>query len=113
MTPADIDLLSFDAVAETLADALLDDRLDPVALGLSGSWGSGKTTVFGLVARELDRRKTTEQKVLWFRRTPGDTTQPGIFATPSRGSLGRLSQRESDQQKVQLRLRVEVLRRMR
>lgn len=68
--PAGIDLLSFDAVAETLADALLDDRLDPVALGLSGSWGSGKTTVLGLVAQELDRRKTNDQKVLVVQTDP-------------------------------------------
>jgi hypothetical protein len=62
--PARVDLLSFDAVAETVADALLDEALDPVALGLSGSWGSGKTTVLGLVGQELDRRKTETQKVL-------------------------------------------------
>jgi hypothetical protein len=62
--PAKIDLLSFDAVAQTVADALLDEALDPVALGLSGSWGSGKTTVLGLVGQELDRRKTETQKVL-------------------------------------------------
>lgn len=62
--PAQIDLLSFDAVAQTVADALLDEALDPVALGLSGSWGSGKTTVLGLVGQELDRRKTETQKVL-------------------------------------------------
>lgn len=68
--PAGIDLLSFDAVAETLADALLDDRLDPVALGLSGSWGSGKTTVLGLVAQELDRRMTNDQKVLVVQTDP-------------------------------------------
>lgn len=37
--PAGIDLMSFDAVAGTVADALLDEALAPVALGLSGSWG--------------------------------------------------------------------------
>lgn len=62
--PAEVDLLSFDAVAQTVADALLDEALDPVALGLSGSWGSGKTTVLGLVGQELDRRKSGMQKVL-------------------------------------------------
>ncbi len=31
--------MSFDAVAGTVADALLDEALAPVALGLSGSWG--------------------------------------------------------------------------
>ena len=68
--PAGVDLLSFDAVAETLADALLDERLDPVALGLSGSWGSGKTTVLGLVAQVLDQRKTDETKVLVVQTDP-------------------------------------------
>jgi predicted KAP-like P-loop ATPase len=68
--PASIDLLSFDAVAQTVTDALLDDTLDPIALGLSGSWGSGKTTVLGLVAQELDRRKTAEQKVLVIQTDP-------------------------------------------
>lgn len=68
--PAQIDLLSFDAVAQTVVDALLDEALDPVALGLSGSWGSGKTTVLGLVAQELERRKTEEQKVLVIQTDP-------------------------------------------
>lgn len=68
--PSQVDLLSFDAVAQTVADALLDEALDPIALGLSGSWGSGKTTVLGLVAQELDRRKTDEQKVLVIQTDP-------------------------------------------
>ena len=68
--PANMDLLSFNAVAQTVADALLDAALDPVALGLSGSWGSGKTTVLGLVAQELDRRATPEDKVLVIQTDP-------------------------------------------
>lgn len=51
--PTDVDLLSFDAVASTVVDALLDPRLDPIALGLSGSWGSGKTSVLRLIAHQL------------------------------------------------------------
>ncbi len=68
--PSGLDLLSFDAVAQTLADALLDEALDPVALGLSGSWGSGKTTVLGLVAQELDRRRADERNVLVIQTDP-------------------------------------------
>lgn len=51
--PTDVDLLSFDAVASTVVDAVLDPRLDPIALGLSGSWGSGKTSVLRLIGRQL------------------------------------------------------------
>lgn len=68
--PASTDLLSFDAVAATVADALLDEALDPVALGLSGRWGSGKTTVLGLVEQELERRTEDDKKVLVIRTDP-------------------------------------------
>lgn len=51
--PTDVDLLSFDAVASTVVEALLDPRLDPIALGLSGSWGSGKTSVLRLIGKQL------------------------------------------------------------
>lgn len=51
--PTDVDLLSFDAVAGTVVDALLDPSLDPIALGLSGSWGSGKTSVLRIIGKQL------------------------------------------------------------
>ncbi|MFJ3405395.1 P-loop NTPase fold protein [Promicromonospora sp. NPDC090134] len=54
--PATQDLLAFRAVAETAADALFDDRLDPVAIGLSGAWGSGKTSVLELIKSEIEKR---------------------------------------------------------
>ncbi|MFI0941357.1 P-loop NTPase fold protein [Streptomyces sp. NPDC021020] len=68
--PAAVDLLSFDAVAHTVVDALLDPHLDPVALGLSGRWGSGKTTVLNLVADELTSRVAAPNKVLVLRTDP-------------------------------------------
>lgn len=54
--PAERDLLAFRAVAETVADAIFDDALDPIAVGLSGAWGSGKTSVLELVVAEIDAR---------------------------------------------------------
>ena len=68
--PAIVDLLSFDAIAQTITDALLDEQLDPVALGLSGNWGSGKTTVLNLVEVEVRRRATEERKILVVRTAP-------------------------------------------
>lgn len=69
--PADRDLLSFDAVAATVVDAVLDDSLDPIALGLSGSWGSGKTSVLELVRQAItERSAATDTKVLVIQTQP-------------------------------------------
>lgn len=62
--PATVDFLAARAIAETVADAVLDDALDPLSLGLSGPWGSGKTTVLKLVEAELQDRSTNADKVV-------------------------------------------------
>lgn len=63
--PATQDLLAFRAVAETVADSLFQDALDPVSIGLSGAWGSGKTSVLELVSSEItERSRSAAGKVL-------------------------------------------------
>lgn len=62
--PATQDLLAFRAVAETAADALFEDDLDPIAIGLSGAWGSGKTSVLELIKKEIGARAAADKKVL-------------------------------------------------
>lgn len=54
--PSKVDFLAFQAIAETVADAVMDDALDPIAIGLSGPWGSGKTTVHELIKLDLEAR---------------------------------------------------------
>lgn len=54
--PSVRDLLSFRAVADTVVEAVLDDKLDPIALGVSGAWGSGKTSVLELVRAGLEQQ---------------------------------------------------------
>lgn len=69
--PATTDLLSFSAIAETVVDALFDDGLNPVALGVSGSWGSGKTTVLNLIGQYVEKRSSEmDGKVLIVRADP-------------------------------------------
>ena len=62
--PSSVDLLAFSAVAETVASALLDDGLDPVVLGVSGRWGSGKTTVLHLVRAVLTKLDNEDARIL-------------------------------------------------
>lgn len=69
--PSKIDFLAARAIAETVSDAVLDDALDPLAIGLSGPWGSGKTTVLELIKADLDARSESEKaKILTVRTDP-------------------------------------------
>src|SRR4051794_26364255 len=51
--PTAEDLLGFSDIAEPIIDALEREKLDPVALGVLGGWGSGKTTVLELINARL------------------------------------------------------------
>ncbi|WP_435300292.1 KAP family P-loop NTPase fold protein [Timonella sp. A28] len=68
--PATVDLLSFDAIAETVTDALFDKTLNPVALGISGSWGSGKTSILNLVTEKAAQRSSYTATVVIVRADP-------------------------------------------
>ena len=70
--PSAVDLLAFGAVAETAVEVVLDDALDPIALGISGSWGSGKSTVLKLIQAELASRSdaNAEDQILVVETDP-------------------------------------------
>jgi len=56
--PTAQDLLGFADIVDPVEEALLRERLDPVALGVFGDWGSGKSTILEILrARLLARRK--------------------------------------------------------
>ncbi|MEU5090656.1 P-loop NTPase fold protein [Streptomyces sp. NPDC021356] len=77
--PTHLDLLSFDAVAKTVVQAVLDDALDPVTVGVSGAWGSGKTTVLRLIEDELAPQPRTDATVLVISTDPW-RYDPGVGA---------------------------------
>ena len=69
--PSEIDLLSFKPVADTVVEALLDDHLDPIALGVSGRWGSGKSTILNFILEELENHNIDkEPKILVISTDP-------------------------------------------
>jgi hypothetical protein len=51
--PSAIDLLGFADIAAPALEAVGRDRLDPVAVGIVGWWGSGKSTILGLIEKAL------------------------------------------------------------
>jgi hypothetical protein len=59
----DIDLLGTGRDAAALADLLLlDDLAPPVAVGVFGPWGSGKSTLIRLIQQEIAGRTAVEEK---------------------------------------------------
>ncbi|MEU3260649.1 alpha/beta fold hydrolase [Streptomyces albidoflavus] len=78
--PTHLDLLSFDAVAKTVVQAVLDDALDPVTVGVSGAWGSGKTTVLRLIEDELAPKPPATDTTILVISTDPWRYDPGVGA---------------------------------
>lgn len=63
--PSPLDLLGFADIADPILDAVRRERLDPVAVGIFGDWGSGKSTVLEILA---DRLKDQDDVIVVFTR---------------------------------------------
>lgn len=54
-TPTSADLLGFEDIAAPVILAVQRPRLDPVAIGVHGDWGCGKSTILEIVGDALDK----------------------------------------------------------
>ncbi|MGA3266507.1 MAG: Qat anti-phage system ATPase QatA [Verrucomicrobiota bacterium] len=55
-----IDLLYYDAIAETVVKCVLECKEKPIAIGIHGDWGAGKSSVLAMAEKQL----TANKKVL-------------------------------------------------
>ena len=93
--PTPLDLLGFGDIAAPAVEAIDREKLDPVAVGIFGDWGSGKTTVLEILNEHLSAR--TDTIVVYTRPWEYDPTLDAR-ATLIEEVLGRLrSQAEADQ----------------
>jgi len=54
------DFLNFSGVADTVAEIIVQANGRPTSIGVSGSWGSGKSSMIKLVRRALENRTSGE-----------------------------------------------------
>lgn len=52
---SEIDLLGFEHLVDSLEIILTDERLLPVTVGVTGDWGSGKSSLMGMARARLDQ----------------------------------------------------------
>jgi len=59
------DLLNFGVVADTAAQLIRDSANEPLSIGISGSWGSGKSSLVKMIGKSLNTEEQSEQKYLF------------------------------------------------
>lgn len=59
---SEVDLLSYEPFAELVKNILLDGTMNPLTIGLFGSWGAGKSTLLKLVNTKLSDEKVLESR---------------------------------------------------
>ena len=59
-----IDMLAYKPYAELIYEISNNERMNPLTIGLFGSWGSGKSTLLGLIEDKIKSKETTEDGVI-------------------------------------------------
>lgn len=61
---SNIDLLAYKPYAELIYEISNDERMNPLTIGLFGSWGSGKSTLLGLIDKKLNEYNKESKDVI-------------------------------------------------
>ena len=56
------DFLNFTGVAETVSELIIKAKDRPVSIGVSGSWGVGKSSLIKMIRRSLENRDSGDDK---------------------------------------------------
>jgi len=65
--PSEVDLLGFKDYAAALADFIKSEKTEkPLVIGIDAAWGMGKTTLMGLIRKELSGKEDDRDKKLNF-----------------------------------------------
>lgn len=59
-----IDMLAYKPYAELIYEISNNERMNPLTIGLFGSWGSGKSTLLGLIEEKIKNKENTQDGVI-------------------------------------------------
>ena len=59
------DLLNFKVVADTAAQLVRDSRGQPISIGVSGNWGTGKSSMIKMIGASLKKDDASNQKYVF------------------------------------------------
>lgn len=59
-----IDMLAYKPYAELIYEISNNERMNPLTIGLFGSWGSGKSTLLGLIEEKIKSKENIEDGVI-------------------------------------------------
>lgn len=59
-----IDMLAYKPYAELIYEISNNERMNPLTIGLFGTWGSGKSTLLGLIEEKIKSKNATEDGVI-------------------------------------------------
>lgn len=59
-----IDMLAYKPYAELIYEISNNERMNPLTIGLFGSWGSGKSTLLGLIEEKIKSKENIEEGVI-------------------------------------------------
>lgn len=62
---AEVDLLNFSLVAEAAAQLIRDSNGSPLTIGVSGGWGTGKSSLVKMVGSLLGADAESKQKYVF------------------------------------------------
>lgn len=62
---AEVDFLNFSLVAEAAAQLIKDSKGSPLTIGVSGGWGTGKSSLVKMVGSQLGKDEEAKQKYIF------------------------------------------------
>ena len=59
------DYLHFSVISQAVADMIVESGNQPISIGVSGSWGSGKSSMVKMIGKELRNRDNEGKKYIF------------------------------------------------